>query len=86
MRLMGLLKGKDVLVGVIDGASDRIETAEDVAATITAAMEFVPPERLFPCTNCGMAPMDRDIAMAKLSALGQGAALAREAIGRLVTR
>jgi 5-methyltetrahydropteroyltriglutamate--homocysteine methyltransferase len=77
MRLMELLKGKDVLVGVIDVASDRVETAEDVATTIAGAMRYVPPERLFPCTNCGMAPMRRDIAMAKLSALGQGAALAR---------
>jgi 5-methyltetrahydropteroyltriglutamate--homocysteine methyltransferase len=76
-RLMALLHGKDVLVGVIDVAIDRVETAEDVATAIAAAMEFVPPERLFPCTNCGMAPMHRDIALAKLSALGQGAALAR---------
>jgi 5-methyltetrahydropteroyltriglutamate--homocysteine methyltransferase len=76
-RLMGLLAGKDVLVGVIDVASDHIETAEQVAATIALAMQYVPAERLFPCTNCGMAPMRRDIAMAKLSALGQGAALAR---------
>jgi len=76
-RLMGLLAGKDVLLGVIDVASDRIETAEDVAATIASAMAYVPPERLFPCTNCGMAPMRRDIALAKLVALGQGAALAR---------
>jgi 5-methyltetrahydropteroyltriglutamate--homocysteine methyltransferase len=77
LRLMGLLEGKDVLVGVIDVASDRVETAEDVAATVAAAMQFVPPERLFPCTNCGMAPMRRDIALAKLEALSQGAALAR---------
>jgi 5-methyltetrahydropteroyltriglutamate--homocysteine methyltransferase len=77
LRLMGLLQGKDVLVGVIDVASDRVETPEDVAATIDAAMEFVPPERLFPCTNCGMAPMRRDIALAKLAALAQGTALAR---------
>jgi 5-methyltetrahydropteroyltriglutamate--homocysteine methyltransferase len=76
-RLMGLLHGKDVLVGVIDVASDTIETPEDVAATIETAMHHVPAERLFPCTNCGMAPMRRDIAMAKLAALGQGAALAR---------
>ncbi|HEX3994807.1 MAG TPA: methionine synthase, partial [Acetobacteraceae bacterium] len=67
----------DVLVGVIDIASDRVETPEDVAATIAAAMEFVPPERLFPCTNCGMAPMRREIALAKLEALSHGAALAR---------
>jgi 5-methyltetrahydropteroyltriglutamate--homocysteine methyltransferase len=77
VRLMGLLEGKDVLVGVIDVASDRVETPEDVAATIASAMHYVPPERLFPCTNCGMAPMRRDIALAKLEALSQGAALAR---------
>jgi 5-methyltetrahydropteroyltriglutamate--homocysteine methyltransferase len=77
LRLLGLLKGKDVLVGVIDVATDTIETAEDVAATISEVMHYVPPERLFPCTNCGMAPMRRDIALAKLGALGQGAALAR---------
>lgn len=77
MRLMKLLGGKDVLVGVIDVATDRVETAEDVAATIEDALEFVPADRLFPCTNCGMAPMHRDIAEAKLAALGAGAALAR---------
>ena len=81
MRLMSLLQGKDVLVGVIDVASDRIETPEDVAATIIAAMKYVPAERLFPCTNCGMAPMHRDIAVAKLSALGRGAALVRASLG-----
>jgi len=81
MRLMQLLAGKDVLVGVIDVASDRVETAEDVAATIAQALEFVPADRLFPCTNCGMAPMHRDIAEAKLAALGAGAALARQRLG-----
>jgi 5-methyltetrahydropteroyltriglutamate--homocysteine methyltransferase len=81
MRLMQLLAGKDVLVGVIDVASDRVETAEEVAATIEQALEFVPAERLFPCTNCGMAPMHRDVAEAKLAALGAGAALARQRSG-----
>jgi 5-methyltetrahydropteroyltriglutamate--homocysteine methyltransferase len=75
--LMGLLKGKDVLVGVIDVATDIVETPEEVADTIGRALEFVPKDRLFPCTNCGMAPMDREIALAKLEALGEGAALAR---------
>ena len=82
MHLMKLLAGKDVLVGVIDVASDVVETPEDVAATIAAALDHVPAERLFPCTNCGMAPMRRDIAMAKLRALGQGAALARSRLRR----
>ncbi|MGE0153898.1 MAG: methionine synthase [Reyranellaceae bacterium] len=76
--LIGLLKGKDVLVGCIDVASDQVETREQVAATIRKAMEFVAPEKLYPCTNCGMAPMRRDIARAKLHALEQGAVLVRE--------
>ena len=61
-ELMELLAGKDVLVGVIDVATDTVETPEDVAATIAAALRYVPAERLLPCTNCGMAPMDRGIA------------------------
>jgi 5-methyltetrahydropteroyltriglutamate--homocysteine methyltransferase len=76
--LIGLLKGKDVLVGCIDVASDQVETREQVAATIRKAMEFVDPEKLYPCTNCGMAPMRRDIARGKLHALEQGAHVVRE--------
>ena len=77
-ELMGLLAGKDVMVGVIDVASDTIETPEEVADTIGRALQFVPKERLFPCTNCGLAPMRREVAVAKLEALARGAALARE--------
>jgi 5-methyltetrahydropteroyltriglutamate--homocysteine methyltransferase len=80
-HLMALLEGKDVLVGVIDVASDSVETPQQVADTIGTALQFVPKHRLFACTNCGMAPMDRDIALAKLQALTQGAALARERFG-----
>ena len=80
-ELMALLKGKDVMVGVIDVASDEIETAEEVADTIGRALQFVPRERLFPCTNCGLAPMSRAVAEAKLAALAQGAALARQRYG-----
>ena len=77
-ELMKLLKGKDVLVGVIDVASDRVETPEEVAKTIGQALKYVPKKHLFPCTNCGMAPMSREIALAKLKALAAGAALARK--------
>jgi 5-methyltetrahydropteroyltriglutamate--homocysteine methyltransferase len=80
--LMKLLKGKDVLVGVIDVASDKVETPQEVAATIRTALKYVPAQHLFPCTNCGMAPMRRDIALAKLKALGAGAALARKRLGK----
>ncbi len=78
LELLRLLKGKDVLVGVIDVANDAVETPQEVAATIAAAAKYVPAKRLYPCTNCGMAPMDRDIAMRKLQALVAGTGLARK--------
>jgi 5-methyltetrahydropteroyltriglutamate--homocysteine methyltransferase len=81
IQLMALLAGKDVLVGVIDVATDEIETPEQVANVIGEVCKIVPKERIVACTNCGMAPMRRDIAEAKLKALGAGAALAREKFG-----
>jgi 5-methyltetrahydropteroyltriglutamate--homocysteine methyltransferase len=78
-ELMALLKGKDVMVGVIDVASEVVESAEEVADTIRLALRYVPRERLIACTNCGLAPMSRAVAEAKLKALAAGAALAAAA-------
>jgi 5-methyltetrahydropteroyltriglutamate--homocysteine methyltransferase len=66
------------MVGAIDVANDVIETPEQVAATIRQALQYVAPEKLFPCTNCGMVPLSRDVAAAKLRALAAGAALVRK--------
>ena len=77
IELIGLLTGKDVLVGAIDVASDRVETPEDVAAVLRSARRYVPAERIQACTNCGMVPLSSDLARAKLGALAAGAALAR---------
>ena len=82
MNLLKLLDGKDVLVGSIDVASDKVETPEEVAAVIAEAMKYIAKEKIFPCTNCGMAPMHREVANAKLIALGKGAALARQKFGK----
>jgi 5-methyltetrahydropteroyltriglutamate--homocysteine methyltransferase len=79
--LIGLLAGKDVLVGSIDVATERIETPEDVAAVIRAALKHVPADRLYPCTNCGMVPLPRAVARGKLQALAAGAALVRRELG-----
>jgi 5-methyltetrahydropteroyltriglutamate--homocysteine methyltransferase len=81
ISLLKLLDGKTVQVGAIDVAADAIETPEEVAAVIAEAAKYVAKERLVVGTNCGMAPMRRDIAFAKLAALGQGAALARKRFG-----
>jgi 5-methyltetrahydropteroyltriglutamate--homocysteine methyltransferase len=78
VSLLKLLAGKDVLLGVIDVANDKVETPEDVSRVIGEALQYVPKERLQACTNCGMAPMGRGIAEAKLAALGAGAELARK--------
>ena len=77
LSLLKLLEGKDILVGAIDVASDEVETPEQVAAVAAEAAKHVPREHIQLCTNCGMAPMRRDIAYAKLASLAKGAELAR---------
>lgn len=77
MELIELIRGKKVMVGAIDVASERIETPEEVAATLRKALQFVEPENLCPCTNCGMAPLPRHIAQGKLAALAAGTAIIR---------
>jgi 5-methyltetrahydropteroyltriglutamate--homocysteine methyltransferase len=77
LELIALLKGKDVLAGAIDVASNEIETPEKVAETIRAALAYVAPEKLYPCTNCGMVPLPRAVARGKLQALAAGAAIVR---------
>ena len=77
MELIELIRGKKVMVGAIDVATHQIETPEQVAATLHKALQFVDAKNLYPCTNCGMAPLPRDVAQGKLSALAQGAKLVR---------
>lgn len=78
ISLIGLLPDKDLLVGCIDVASTEVETPEAVAAVIDEALKHAEAGRIHPCTNCGMAPLSRDVAAGKLEALGAGAALARK--------
>jgi 5-methyltetrahydropteroyltriglutamate--homocysteine methyltransferase len=78
MELIELIRGKKVMVGAIDVANDIIETPEEVAATLRRALQFVDADKLYPCTNCGMAPLSRRVARGKLSALGAGAAIVRQ--------
>ncbi len=81
LELIGLLKDKAVMVGAIDVASLEVESPEEVAATIKAALPYVAAERMYPCTNCGMAPLPREVAAGKLAALARGAALVRKELG-----
>jgi 5-methyltetrahydropteroyltriglutamate--homocysteine methyltransferase len=81
LKLLELLKGKKIQAGVIDVASDTVETPEDVCKVIEDVSKFVAKGDIIATTNCGMAPMRRDIAEAKLMALGAGAKLARQRLG-----
>ncbi len=81
LELIGLLKGKDVLVGAIDVATDEIETPEQVAETLRAALEYVDADKLYPCTNCGMVPLSREVSRRKLEALAAGAHVVRAELG-----
>ena len=75
--VMSLLKDKVIMVGAVAVTADKVETPEDVAATLRAAMEHVDPERILPCTNCGMAPIAYEVAQGKLKSLAAGAELVR---------
>ncbi|MEW5681244.1 MAG: methionine synthase [Pseudomonadota bacterium] len=78
LELLALIRGKKVMVGAIDVATDTIETAEQVADTLRNALQYVDADKLYPCTNCGMAPLARPIAQGKLQALTAGAAIVRQ--------
>ena len=82
MSLISLLSDKEIMVGAIDVATNRVETAEEVASVLKAAMQYASPSRILGCTNCGLAPLPRDIAAGKLNALGAGAALLRKELSR----
>ncbi|TBV76817.1 methionine synthase [Pseudoxanthomonas winnipegensis] len=75
--LIELVRGKKVMVGAIDVASSKVETPEEVAQTLRKALQFVDANKLYPCTNCGMAPLPREVANGKLRALGAGADIVR---------
>ena len=78
MDLLELIRGKKVMVGAIDVANSTIETPEDVADTLRKALQFVDADKLYPSTNCGMAPLARSVARGKLNALSQGAEIIRQ--------
>ncbi|MCG6405948.1 methionine synthase [Vibrio fluvialis] len=80
IELLELVRGKKVMVGAIDVATNTIETPEEVADTLRKALQFVDADKLYPCTNCGMAPLSRDVARGKLNALSAGAEIIRQEI------
>ncbi|WP_415902381.1 methionine synthase [Neptuniibacter sp. QD29_5] len=78
LEVLELIRGKKVMVGAIDVATETIETPEEVAETLRGALKYVDADKLYPCTNCGMAPLSREIARGKLNALRAGAELVRK--------
>lgn len=81
MELIEILRGKEIMVGAIDVASNTVESAEDVAKVLREALKYVDAENLLACTNCGMVPLARDVANGKLQALAAGTALINKELG-----
>jgi 5-methyltetrahydropteroyltriglutamate--homocysteine methyltransferase len=78
VSVLEALRGKDVMVGVIDVGTDEVETADLVASRIRRALPFVSPEHLYPCTDCGLVPRPRAVALGKMRALAEGAEIVRK--------
>ena len=78
MELIELIRGKKVMLGAIDVASETIETPDEVADILRRALKFVDADKLLPSTNCGMAPLPRHVALGKLTALSAGTKIIRE--------
>ena len=81
MSLISLLKDKEIMVGAIDVATNRIETPEEVASVLKTATQYASADRIYGCSNCGLAPLPRNVAVGKLKSLAQGAALLRNDLG-----
>ena len=81
MSLIALLQDKEIMVGAIDVATNAVETPEAVAAVLKEATKYASPDRIYGCTNCGMAPLPRNVAAGKLRSLAGGAAMLRKEMG-----
>jgi 5-methyltetrahydropteroyltriglutamate--homocysteine methyltransferase len=81
LDLVEILRGKKVMLGAIDVATPEVDTPDAVADTLRKALAFVDADKLVASTNCGMAPLPRGVALAKLGALSAGAAIVRDEVG-----
>src|SRR5207253_1167473 len=75
LGVLAELKGKTVMLGVLDLGDNAIETAEQVAERIRRGLQYLAPEKLIPAPDCGMKYLSREVAFGKLQALVAGAAI-----------
>ena len=74
LSVLDALRGKHLIVGVIDLSDDSpIEDVEVVAQRIRGALKHVDAERLIVAPDCGMKYLPREKAFGKLRALAQAA-------------
>ena len=72
------LSTKVILLGVIDLSTNEVESAELVATRIRRALQYVRPDRLVVAPDCGLKYLQRDVALAKMQAMVDGARLVRD--------
>ena len=81
LKVLDELKGKTIMLGVIDLNDPDPETPDMVAGRIRAALDHVPAERLMIAPDCGMKYLSRDLAFAKLKAMVDGTKIVRQELG-----
>ena len=78
LGILADLSSKQIILGVIDLGEAKVETPDEVAARLRAALRYVPAARLIAAPDCGMKYLPRDRAYQKLAALAAGAAIVRK--------
>jgi 5-methyltetrahydropteroyltriglutamate--homocysteine methyltransferase len=71
------LRGKSIILGVLDLSTHKVETADEVAARIRRTLPHVAPERVIVAPDCGLKYLTREVARGKMAAMVEGAAIVR---------
>ena len=79
--MKNLPKDKDLQVGVLDIRTSMIDPAKVIADRIRQVIKYVPADRVYLSTDCGMKPLARMVAKMKLHNLAEAAAIVRKEVG-----
>jgi 5-methyltetrahydropteroyltriglutamate--homocysteine methyltransferase len=71
------LRGKTIMVGVLDLNDMTVETPQQVFARVKRAMPYVPKENILLAPDCGMKYLPREVAFGKMKAMVEAAKLLR---------
>jgi len=71
------LRGKTIILGVLDLSDRKIETPDIVAARIRRALPYVAADKIVVAPDCGLKYLPREVAFGKMQAMAEGAKIVR---------